>query len=646
MTIDLTFPDGAVRSFDRGTTGRTIAESLSKSLAKKAVLVKLDGELLDLDRPLEKGGVLEIVTRDAPEVLDVIRHDTAHILAEAVQELFPGTQVTIGPAIEDGFYYDFARDEPFSTDDFARIEAKMKEIVDRDEKIVREVWDRNEAIKHFESIGESYKAEIIRDLPEGETITVYRHGDAWKDLCRGPHLPSSKFIGKAFKLTKLAGAYWRGDHNNAQLQRIYGTAWSTEADLEAYIQRIEEAEKRDHRRLGKDLDLFSIHQEMGGGLVLWHPNGAMVRHLAEEFCKNEHLKNGYKLVYTPHIGRSWLWETSGHLDFYKENMYAPMQIDEQDYYIKPMNCPFHILIYKSDLRSYRDLPMRLAEWGTVYRYERAGVLHGLMRVRGFTQDDAHIFVQPERMEEELSRTLDFCLHILRSFGFTEFSAYLATRPEGGKAVGEPERWVAPTEALRKALERAQLPYHVDEGGGAFYGPKIDLKIKDAIGREWQCSTIQFDFNLADRFGLTYIGEDGQEHQPYMVHRALLGSMERFFGVLIEHYAGAFPLWLAPVQARLIPIADRHVAYARQVAAKLEAEGLRVEVDERGERMNAKIREAQLQKIPYMLVVGDKEQAAGAVAVRLRTEENLGPMPLADFIARAKRIVASRASTEL
>jgi len=587
--------------------------------------------------------------------LDRMRHSCAHVMADAVVHLYPGTKLSIGPAIENGFYYDFDLPRPISVDDLPAIEAKMREIIARKEPFERSEVSPDQARQLFKD--EPYKLELIegilagRESEHGEAtaeapaiLTTYRNGD-FVDLCRGPHVEHTGQIGP-FKLLNVAGAYWRGDEHNKMLTRIYGTCFPTQQELDDYLWRLAEAEKRDHRRLGKDLDLFSIHQEMGGGLVLWHPNGAMVRHLAEEFCKNEHLKNGYKLVYTPHIGRSWLWETSGHLDFYKENMYAPMQIDEQDYYIKPMNCPFHILIYKSDLRSYRDLPMRLAEWGTVYRYERAGVLHGLMRVRGFTQDDAHIFVQPERMEEELSRTLDFCLHILRSFGFTEFSAYLATRPEGGKAVGEPERWVAPTEALRKALERAQLPYHVDEGGGAFYGPKIDLKIKDAIGREWQCSTIQFDFNLADRFGLTYIGEDGQEHQPYMVHRALLGSMERFFGVLIEHYAGAFPLWLAPVQARLIPIADRHVAYARQVAAKLEAEGLRVEVDERGERMNAKIREAQLQKIPYMLVVGDKEQAAGAVAVRLRTEENLGPMPLADFIARAKRIVASRASTEL
>jgi len=587
--------------------------------------------------------------------LDRMRHSCAHVMADAVVHLYPGTKLSIGPAIENGFYYDFDLPRPISVDDLPAIEAKMREIIARKEPFERSEVSPDQARQLFKD--EPYKLELIegilagRESEHGEAtaeapaiLTTYRNGD-FVDLCRGPHVEHTGQIGP-FKLLNVAGAYWRGDEHNKMLTRIYGTCFPTQQELDDYLWRLAEAEKRDHRRLGKDLDLFSIHQEMGGGLVLWHPNGAMVRHLAEEFCKNEHLKNGYKLVYTPHIGRSWLWETSGHLDFYKENMYAPMQIDEQDYYIKPMNCPFHILIYKSDLRSYRDLPMRLAEWGTVYRYERAGVLHGLMRVRGFTQDDAHIFVQPERMEEELSRTLDFCLHILRSFGFTEFSAYLATRPEGGKAVGEPERWVAPTEALRKALERAQLPYHVDEGGGAFYGPKIDLKIKDAIGREWQCSTIQFDFNLADRFGLTYIGEDGQEHQPYMVHRALLGSMERFFGVLIEHYAGAFPLWLAPVQARLIPIADRHVAYARQIAAKLEAEGLRVEVDERGERMNAKIREAQLQKIPYMLVVGDKEQAAGAVAVRLRTEENLGPMPLADFIARAKRIVASRASTEL
>jgi threonyl-tRNA synthetase len=529
----------------------------------------------------------------------------------------------------------------------------MHEIAAKKQPFVRSEVSPEAARKVFKE--EPFKLELIegllagRESEDGEAVaaapailSTYRHGD-FVDLCRGPHVENTGQIG-VFKLLNVAGAYWRGDEHNKMLTRIYGVAFPSKAELDDYLWRLAEAEKRDHRRLGKDLDLFSTHQDLGGGLVLWHPNGGMVRHLAEDFCRREHIANGYDLVYSPHIGRAGLWETSGHLGFYKDNMYAPIKIDEEEYYVKPMNCPFHILIYKSDIRSYRDLPLRYAEWGTVYRYERAGVLHGLMRVRGFTQDDAHIFVQPDRMEEELSRTLDFCLHILRSFGFTDFSAYLATRPP--KAPGEQARWDAATAGLRVALERANLPYHVDEGGGAFYGPKIDLKIKDAIGREWQCSTIQFDFNLPDRFDLSYIGEDGQQHKPYMVHRALLGSMERFFGVLIEHYAGAFPVWLAPMQAVLIPIADRHVEYAREVEKKLKAAGLRVKVDDRGERMNAKIREAQMQKVPYMLVIGDKEQAAGAVAVRLRSEQNLGPIPVDDFIARAQAIVASREAKEL
>ena len=584
-----------------------------------------------------------------------MRHSCSHVMADAVLQLYPGTRLSIGPAIDNGFYYDFDLPKPISIEDLPGIEAKMREIVAKKQPFARSEVSPAEARTIFKH--EPFKLELIEGLlagREGEdgealaaapaVLTVYKHGD-FVDLCRGPHVANTGEVG-AFKLLNVAGAYWRGDERNKMLTRIYGACFPTKAELDEYLWKLAEAEKRDHRRLGKDLDLFSVHQELGGGLVLWHPNGGMIRYLAEDFCRREHLVNGYDLVYSPHIGRANLWETSGHLGFYKENMYAPMTIDEDEYYIKPMNCPFHILIYKNDIRSYRDLPMRYAEWGTVYRYERAGVLHGLMRVRGFTQDDAHIFVQPERMEEELSRTLDFCLHILRGFGFTDFSAYLATRPEGKKAVGEPERWDAATAALRVALERAKMDYHVDEGGGAFYGPKIDLKIKDAIGREWQCSTIQFDFNLADRFDLSYIGEDGQPHKPYLIHRALLGSMERFFGVLIEHYAGAFPLWLAPVQAVLIPIADRHVEYARQAEKKLKAAGLRVKVDDRGERMNAKIREAQMQKVPYMLVVGDKEQAAGAVAVRLRTEQNLGAIPLDDFIARAQGIVNSRQAKEL
>ena len=582
-----------------------------------------------------------------------MRHSCAHVMADAVMQLYPGTKLSIGPSIESGFYYDFDLPRPISMDDLPAIEAKMRQIIAKKSPFVRKEVSAEEARQIFKD--EPFKLELIDGIMAGQesedgealaaapaVLSTYRNDD-FIDLCRGPHMDNTGQIGP-FKLLSVAGAYWRGDEHNKMLTRIYATCFPTQAELDDYIWKQAEAEKRDHRRLGKDLDLFSTHQELGGGLVLWHPNGGMIRHLAEEFCKNEHLANGYDLVYSPHIGRANLWETSGHLGFYKENMYSPMKIDEEEYYVKPMNCPFHILIYKDDIRSYRDLPLRYAEWGTVYRYERAGVLHGLMRVRGFTQDDAHIFVQPEKMEEELSRTLAFCLHILRSFGFSEFSAYLATRP-AQKSVGEQAQWDAATEALRRALEDAKMPYHLDEGGGAFYGPKIDLKIKDAIGREWQCSTIQFDFNEAERFNLSYVGEDGQEHRPYMVHRALLGSMERFFGILIEHYAGAFPLWLAPQQVAMIPIADRHVAYAREVEAKLKAAGLRVKVDDRGERMNAKIREAQMKKVPYMLVVGDKEQAAGAVAVRLRSEENLGPVPVADFIERAKRIVASK-GTEL
>jgi threonyl-tRNA synthetase len=446
----------------------------------------------------------------------------------------------------------------------------------------------------------------------------------------------------AFKLIKIAGAYWRGDEMREQLQRIYGTAWETPEELAAYLHRLEEAEKRDHRQLGRELDLFSTEPDMlGGGLILWHPKGGLIRHLAEEFCRQEHLAHGYDLVYSPHIGKSTLWRTSGHLSFYKENMYAPLDIDGQEYYLKPMNCPFHILIYKDKLRSYRDLPLRFAEWGAVYRYERSGVLHGLLRVRGFTQDDAHHFVQPEKMPQEIDFALNFCLHILRSFGFTDFQAYLSTRPKS-KATGNPEQWQTAEAALEAALKRINLPYEVDTGGGAFYGPKIDLKVKDALGREWQLSTIQFDFNLPERFDMTYIGEDGQPHRPYMIHRALLGSMERFFGVLIEHFAGAFPVWLSPVQAVFIPIAARHVPYCEEMAQRLRTAGLRVEVDASSERMGNKIRLAQKQKIPYMLVVGDKEQAAHQVAVRLRTGEDLGPQDIATFEKLALEAVMSKA----
>jgi threonyl-tRNA synthetase len=579
-----------------------------------------------------------------------VRHSAAHVMAQAVLEVFPEGKIAIGPPIEDGFYYDFDLPRPLTLEDLEAIERRMREIIAADYEFARRELSADEARELFAD--QDYKLELIDGLEKGmdeygmsevekPIITTYRH-DAFEDLCRGPHVEHTGQLNPdAIKLMQVSGAYWRGDERNPMLQRIYGTAWETSEQLEEYLDRLAEAEKRDHRKLGAQLDLFSVQPEqMGGGLILWHPKGGLIRHIAEEFCKQEHLAHGYDLVYSPHIGRSTLWETSGHLDFFKENMYAPMDIDGQEYYLKPMNCPFHILMYNNSLHSYRDLPLRFAEWGTVYRYERGGVLHGLLRVRGFTQDDAHHFCRADQMPEEIDFTLNFCLHILRSFGFSEFNAYLSTRPEE-KAAGDPALWSDAEAALEAALKRAGIPYVIDEGGGAFYGPKIDLKIKDAIGREWQLSTIQFDFNMSERFDLTYVGEDGQEHRPYMIHRALLGSMERFFGVLIEHFGGAFPVWLAPVQAVLIPIADRHAAYAEGIADRLGQAGLRVEVDDSGDRMGNKIRKAQEQKVPYMLVVGDKEIEAGAVAVRLRTNENLGPKPIEEFISMAQAAISEK-----
>lgn len=587
------------------------------------------------------------------------RHSAAHVMAQAVLEMFPNGKVAIGPAIDDGFYYDFDLPRSLTPDDLAVIEERMRAIIAGNHPFVRREISVDEGRAVFAD--QPYKLELIDGLmaggvdEDGEAagttgtvndappiLTTYKH-DSFEDLCRGPHVDSTAQLNpEGIKLLKIAGAYWRGDERNPMLQRIYGTAWETAEELAAYLERVAEAEKRDHRRLGTQLDLFSIHPEqLGGGLILWHPKGALIRHLAEDFCKREHLANGYDLVNSPHIGRSTLWETSGHLGFYRENMYAPMEIDGQEYYLKPMNCPFHILIYKSGLRSYRDLPLRFAEWGTVYRYERGGVLHGLLRVRGFTQDDAHHFCRPDQMPAEIDFVLDFSLRLLRSFGFSEVGAYLSTRPSGNKAVGDPERWRAAEAALEESLKRSDVPYDVDEGGGAFYGPKIDLKVRDAINREWQLTTIQFDFNEPERFDMTYMGEDGQPHRPYMVHRALLGSMERFFGILIEHHGGAFPVWLAPVQAMLIPIADRHIDYARQVADQLKAAGLRAEVDDSGDRMGNKIRKAQEQKAPYMLVVGDKEVQAGAVAVRLRSGQDLGPKPVAEVVAMIQAAVARK-----
>jgi threonyl-tRNA synthetase len=569
--------------------------------------------------------------------LEELRHSASHVMAEAVMGMFPQAKLGIGPSIEDGFYYDFDLPRSLTPEDLGEIEARMKQIIEGDHAFKRREVSRQEALEQFAD--QPYKLELIREMDEEEVISTYTH-HKFTDLCRGPHLERTGQIDpRAYKLLSVAGAYWRGDESRPMLQRIYGTVWPSDQELQAYLQRLEEMERRDHRRLIRDLDLMSLHEQAGAGLAHWHPLGGRIRRVIEEYWYQKHYGGGYEIVYSPHIGKGELWQTSGHLDFFREGMYSPMDIEGQEYYIKPMNCPFHILMYKTQTRSYRDLPLRWAELGTVYRYERSGVLHGLLRVRGFTQDDAHIFCTPDQIEEEITEVLRFSLDMWRDFGFEDIEVYLSTRPE--KAVGELERWEQATEALRRAIGAQGLPYEVDEGAGVFYGPKIDLKIRDAMGRRWQMTTIQFDFNEPERFDMTYVGPDGQPHRPYMVHRALLGALERFFGILIEHYGGAFPVWLAPVQVMMIPIADRHNAYAHQVAQELQAAGLRVGVDDSDDRMGAKIRNAQLQKIPYMLVVGDREEREGTVSVRLRTEEDLGPHDWADFKARALGVISAR-----
>ncbi len=570
------------------------------------------------------------------ERLERLRHSAAHIMADAVLEIFPDAKLGIGPPIDTGFYYDFALPRSLTLDDLPAIEEIMRRRIDSDAPFAHDEISKEEARELFAD--QPYKLELIDGIPE-ENVGLYRHGK-FVDLCQGPHVERTGQV-RAFKLMNVAGAYWRGSERNPMLQRIYGALYESDEELNQHLEQIEEALRRDHRRLGRELDLFSFHEEYGPGLVYWHPKGGRVRTIIEDFWRQEHYRAGYDLVYSPHIGKSTLWEKSGHLDFYAENMYSAMDVDGQDYYVKPMNCPFHIQMYKTSLRSYRDLPIRLAELGTVYRYERSGVLHGLMRVRGFTQDDAHIFCRPDQVKAEVERCVDFMQRFLRAFGFKDFHVYLSTRDEGGKFAGSLEDWDMATNILREVIEKAKLPHDIDEGGAVFYGPKIDVKLLDSLGREWQCTTIQFDFNLPERFDVTYIGEDGREHRPFMVHRALLGSMERFFGVLIEHYAGAFPLWLAPVQATVIPIADRHIEYALTVADGLRQAGLRADVDQRGERMQAKIRDAQLQKVPYMLVVGDREEAAGAVAVRLRSGEDLKTRPLPELIERMRTEADSR-----
>ena len=566
--------------------------------------------------------------------LETMRHSASHIMAEAVEALFPGVKFGIGPAIEDGFYYDFDLPRTLTMDDLPAIEAKMKEIVAAGLKFERKEVSSKEALKLF--AGQPYKIELINDLG-ADKVSLYTQGK-FTDLCRGPHVKSSKDV-KAFKLTSVAGAYWRGDEKRPMLQRIYGVAFNSQKELDEYLARIAEAAKRDHRKLGKELDLFSLHEEAGPGLVYWHPKGATVRQLIEDFWKAEHRRRGYDIVYSPHIAKVHLWETSGHWNFYRENMYSPMKIDEIEYVVKPMNCPFHILMYKTQLRSYRQLPLRYAELGTVYRYERSGVLHGLARVRGFTQDDAHIFCRPDQIEAEVTDVVELARFMMKTFGFDEYEMMLSTRPE--KYAGELEGWDMATDALRNVLENLHIDYHVDPGEGVFYGPKIDVKLKDALGRLWQGPTIQVDFNLPDRFDVNYVAEDGQEHQVVMIHRTVLGSMERFFACLTEQYAGAFPLWLAPVQVVLIPIADRHTDYARKLFEDMRAKDVRVQLDDRSERMNLKIREAQLNKIPYMLVIGDKEIEKGTVSVRSRSGEDLGSLSYADFMSRMKSLVESR-----
>lgn len=564
---------------------------------------------------------------DLMELRTRIRHSTAHVMADVVTTLFPEAKLAIGPPTDDGFYYDFMADEPFTTEDLTRIEEQMKSIIAQDLPFVYREYSREVALDM--NSGEPLKLEIIDEIPEVESISTYAHGD-FEDLCAGPHVESTGQI-PAFKLLSVAGAYWRGDENRPMLQRIYGTAFESPEALEEHLERMQEAQRRDHRLLGRELDLFSIHDETGPGLIIWHPKGALVRGIFEDLWRREHYRRGYDLVYTPHIGRAALWETSGHLENFQENMYASMDMDGQQYYLKPMNCPFHIMYYRNALRSYRDLPMRVGELGSVYRYERGGTLHGLLRVRGFTQDDAHIFCRPDQVADEVSDVLDMTFDLLRKFDFTEFEVMLSTRPN--KAVGTDEEWELATTSLRQTLEQKKIEYEIDEGGGVFYGPKIDVHIRDAIGRLWQCTTAQFDFNLPHRFGLTYVGDDGNEHQPYMIHRALFGSLERFMGVLIEHFSGAFPTWLAPVQAVIIPIADRHIAYGRYVKEKLIESGVRVDLDDRSERMNLKIREAQIQKVPYMLVIGDREIESEAANVRLRSGENLGALAIDEIISR-------------
>ena len=677
QTIAVHLPDGAIREVPAGTTPFDIANSISPRLAAVSVVARLtpvagaaaasatrSGDetesdaamysaadaaaprLVDLSTPLTEDTQLALIKESDPEALKVVRHSAAHVMATAVLELFPETKLGHGPATDQGFFYDFYREKPFTPEDLASIEARMAEVVARDEKFVVESMPREQALAEFERDGDFMKTHFVTKFTHpGDQVGFYRNG-SFVDFCRGPHVPSTGRV-KAVKVTNLAGAYWLGDEKNPQLQRIYGTAFFSQKELDAHFARLEEMAKRDHRLLGKQLDLFSIQEVAGSGLIFWHPKGGMIRKIMEDWMREECIRRGYSLVYTPHVMRRELWKISGHEGFYSANMYTPMELDDAEYRLKPMNCPGHILIYKNSPKSYRDLPVRYAELGNVYRYERSGTMHGLLRVRGFTQDDAHIFCTPGQIEDEMDACIDFAEAVLKTFGFAEYrvelSAHDPSKP--GEFVGKQEDWIRAEEALDRVLTRRGLTFKRIPGEGAFYGPKIDFKLVDVLGRLWQLSTVQFDFNLPARFELEYVGEDGERHQPVMVHRALFGSVERFFGVLIEHYAGAFPLWLAPVQIGLVPISERHQEYALKVKAELEAAGLRVEVDDRNEKMNAKIRDFANQKVPYILIMGDKEAEANAVSVRTRAKGDQGSMPLAAFLTKAEELVKTR-STEL
>ena len=626
--IIIKFPDGKDKEFEKGVTPYQIALSVSERLANDALAAKVNGYVLDMHRPINHDADIRFLMFEDEEGKEVYWHSSSHLMAHAIKSLYPEAKFGVGPAIENGFYYDFDINTKLDEEHLRKIEDRMEKLSKENHKFERSELSKEKAIDFFKKQDDQYKLEILNELDENnEVISIYNEGE-FTDLCTGPHLPSAGKI-KYVKLLSVSGSYWRGDEHNKQMQRIYGISFPKKKMLDDYIQFLEEAKKRDHRKLGKQLDLFSMHEEAGAGLIYWHPKGARIRMEIEDYWRQAHIKNGYELLYSPHLGKSWLWETSGHLGFYKESMYASMKIDEQDYYIKPMNCPFHIMIYKSQLRSYRDLPLRWAELGTVYRYEKSGVLHGLLRVRGFTQDDAHIFCTPEQIEDEIIEVIRFARMVLGAFGFYDMNFYLSTKPED--AVGENERWEIATESLRKALESENLKYQVDEGAGTFYGPKIDIKIKDALGREWQLSTVQFDFNEPERFDMKYIGEDGKDHRPFMVHRALLGSIERFFGILIEHYAGDFPTWLAPVQVAVIPVSQNFSDYADGVNKKLIEANLRSHVDQRNEKIGYKIRDWETQKVPYMIIVGEKERNSSNISVRQHKKGDLGAFTLTDFI---------------